>query len=401
MLSTSAFKLHRPVAFAIIHCLEDIINVQKPVDKVLEKCFKLNPKLGKRDRAFIAENVYDITRHFISITYAVPQNDDLWSILGAWLLLNKHTLPEWKEFKALDDKAILSAYKEGLKQNQIKYSVPADLDIFGKEQLADRWYKELEAMDHPASMVLRVNTLKADRNQVTHYLDEILVKYKLLEHQQALIVDQRINLFSSPIFKNGWIEVQDYASQQVGYFANPSPGERIIDACAGGGGKAIHLATIMRNKGRIIALDIDDHKLGNLKIRARRAGVQILEARWIENNKVIKRLEGQADKLLLDVPCSGSGVLRRNPDAKYRITPDYVENLIRTQSEILNNYCRMVRVGGELIYVTCSIFPKENEDQINSFVHAHPGFQFIEDQHLWPSEFGYDGFYMARLKRIA
>jgi 16S rRNA (cytosine967-C5)-methyltransferase len=396
----SQFKLHRPLAVAIVHCLKDILEDQRPVDKVLEKCFKANPKFGKRDRGFIAENVYDITRHYIAIAYSVPLNDEIWSILGAWLLINKYPLPEWKEFKELDPKLIIPAYREGLKTAYIKYSIPVDLDIFGKEQLGDRWYLELEAMHHPAHMILRVNTIKADTPQVIDYLDKILVKYKVLQNKNAIAVDQRINLFSSQIFKDGWVEVQDYASQQVGVFVQAKPGDRIIDACAGGGGKALHLAALMQNKGRIIALDVEANKLENLKKRTRRAGAQIVEARWIENNKVIKRLEGQADKLLLDVPCSGSGVLRRNPDAKYRITPEYVKNLVEVQRDILQNYSRMVKPEGELIYVTCSLFPVENETQIHSFLESNKDFQFVEDQHLWPSEFGFDGFYMARLKRL-
>ena len=235
---------------------------------------------------------------------------------------------------------------------------------------------------------------------MTAYLDNILIRYKVLDNKKAIEVDQRINLFNSQIFKDGWVEVQDYASQQVGSFVNPVPGERIIDACAGGGGKALHLAALMGNKGRIIALDVEASKLENLKKRTRRASAQIVEARWIDNNKVIKRLEGQADKLLLDVPCSGSGVIRRNPDAKYRITPDYVKNLVTVQQEILQNYSRMVKPGGDLVYVTCSLFPIENEGQIQTFLHSNPSFKFVEDKHLWPSEFGYDGFYMAKLRRI-
>ncbi|MBP9744781.1 MAG: RsmB/NOP family class I SAM-dependent RNA methyltransferase, partial [Saprospiraceae bacterium] len=196
------------------------------------------------------------------------------------------------------------------------------------------------------------------------------------------------------------VEVQDYASQQVGLFVKPAPGDWVIDACAGGGGKALHLAALMQNKGRIVALDTDQFKLENLKKRSKRAGAQIIEARWIENNKVIKRLEGTADKLLLDVPCSGSGVLRRNPDAKYRITPEYIADLKLKQEHILQSYSRMVKIGGEMVYVTCSLFPEENEDQIQLFLKANPTFQLVEEKHLWPSEFGYDGFYMAKLTRV-
>lgn len=397
---SSQYKLHRPLAFSIVQSLEEVLLEHRPVDKVLERCFKSNPKFGKRDRGIIAENVYDITRHYISILHAIPGKTDFWSVLGAWLVINGLELPEWREFKATDKKSILSNYREGVKSPAIQYSIPEVLDEHGRQQLGERWYKEMKAMHLPASMVLRVNSLKAATPEVTNYLSDVLIKYKVLDNKHGVEVEQRMNLFASQIFKEGWVEVQDYASQQVGLFVKPAPGDWVIDACAGGGGKALHLAALMQNKGRIVALDTDQYKLENLKKRSKRAGAQIIEARWIENNKVIKRLEGTADKLLLDVPCSGSGVLRRNPDAKYRITPEYIADLKLKQEHILQSYSRMVKIGGEMVYVTCSLFPEENEDQIQLFLKANPTFQLVEEKHLWPSEFGYDGFYMAKMTRV-
>lgn len=400
-MSVHHFKLHRPQVLEVINCLKEIFQFYKPADKVIERCFKSNPKLGKRDRAFIAEQVYDITRNYVLISACVPEAENFWSIAGAWLVIKGQPLPDWPEFKNLSNDQIQKNLN-GLSRNPaLKWSVPPDLDEYGKQALGVRWYVEMEAMHRPAPLVIRINTIKATPRQVTDALNALEIRYRLIPGpiSDALIIEQRINLFSTPLFKQGWVEVQDYSSQQVGLFVAPVPGMRIVDACAGGGGKSLHLAALMGNKGRIISMDIEEYKLNNLKLRAKRAGAGIIESRWIENKKTIKRLEGSADKVLLDVPCSGSGVLRRNPDAKYRLGKEYIHQLIAKQQFILDEYCEMVKAKGELIYVTCSIFPDENEYQIEYFLKNHPEFELVQTQQLWPSECGFDGFFMAKMRK--
>ncbi|HWA34975.1 MAG TPA: methyltransferase domain-containing protein, partial [Cyclobacteriaceae bacterium] len=217
----------------------------------------------------------------------------------------------------------------------------------------------------------------------------------------ALILEERQNIFTRQQFRDGLFEVQDAGSQLIAPFLKPEPGMRVVDACAGGGGKTLHLAALMQNKGRIIAMDIEAWKLDELKKRARRAGASNnIETRLIDSSKVIKRLENSADRLLIDVPCSGLGVLRRNPDAKWKLTPEFIEQVKITQQEILTNYSTMVKTGGLMVYSTCSILPEENEEQVKKFLAAHPDKFELQDQHMvWPSE-GFDGFFMARMKKI-
>jgi 16S rRNA (cytosine967-C5)-methyltransferase len=175
---------------------------------------------------------------------------------------------------------------------------------------------------------------------------------------------------------------------------------RVIDACAGAGGKTLHLAALMQNKGRILALDTEEWKLKELKKRARRADASnLIETRLIDSTKAIKRLAQSADRLLLDVPCSGLGVLRRNPDAKWKLSPEFLARMHTLQQELLASYSAMVKPGGILVYSTCSILPSENRAQIDRFL-AGPGkgFEFLEDEALMPSA-GFDGFYMCRLRR--
>ncbi len=170
----------------------------------------------------------------------------------------------------------------------------------------------------------------------------------------------------------------------------------MIDACAGAGGKSLHLAALMNNKGRIISMDVEAWKLDELKKRAKRSGAFNIETRFIENKSILTAFEAKADKLLLDVPCSGSGVLKRNPDAKWKLNPESLERTKTLQKQILHDYSALLKPGGELVYSTCSIFPSENQNQVSSFIQEHPEFELQEEKTLWPSE-GYDGFYMARL----
>jgi 16S rRNA (cytosine967-C5)-methyltransferase len=154
----------------------------------------------------------------------------------------------------------------------------------------------------------------------------------------------------------------------------------------------------MNNKGKLISLDVEAYKLEELKKRAKRAGAFNIEARLIEDNKTIKRLEAKADKLLLDVPCSGLGVIKRNPDAKWKLNPEVIERTKNLQQKILQEYSFMVKINGELVYSTCSILPSENKNQVDIFLEKNPNFEFIKDNTILPSQ-GYDGFYMALLKR--
>jgi 16S rRNA (cytosine967-C5)-methyltransferase len=193
--------------------------------------------------------------------------------------------------------------------------------------------------------------------------------------------------------------VQDYSSQLVAPFLQVEPGMRVVDACAGGGGKSLHLAALMKNQGKIISLDTEADKLVRLRERATRAKTNIIETRAIEGAKTIKRLYDSADRLLLDVPCTGMGVLRRNPDAKWKLTPEFYQEVLETQYQILSRYSPIIKPGGYLVYATCSVLPTENRNQVDRFLNEYSGFEFIEDRSILPQDDGYDGFYMALIKR--
>jgi 16S rRNA (cytosine967-C5)-methyltransferase len=241
--------------------------------------------------------------------------------------------------------------------------------------------------------------LKTTLKELQEKLEEQEV-FTILDERfpDALILEERQNVFQLPEFKEGLFEVQDAGSQAISRFVDPKPGARIIDACAGGGGKTLHLAALSKSKGRIIAMDTEQWKLDELKKRARRAGVSTVETKLIDSSKVIKRMEKSADVLLLDVPCSGIGVLKRNPDAKWKLSQAFVEDVKKAQQEILSSYSAMVKPGGTLVYATCSVLYSENEEQVKKFLASADTFELQEEKRIWPSE-GFDGFYMARLTR--
>jgi 16S rRNA (cytosine967-C5)-methyltransferase len=394
-------KLFPNLVQAVISSLQDIFSDRQFADKVIERVLKSNPKWGSRDRAFIAENVYEIVRWYrllYEIDGGEPQDEAAWwRLFGTWQILRGQELPNWKEFKGLDPDAILAKRKELESVRKIRESIPDWLEERGAQELEASWEPVLHALNEPAPVVIRVNTLKTDASALGQLLLAEGVQTEGLEGG-AMKVLQRKNLFSTEAFRQGYFEVQDYASQQVAPFLRPEPGMRVVDACAGGGGKSLHLAALMQNKGRIIAMDTEGWKLDELKRRARRAGADIIETRPIDSTKVVKRLENSADRLLLDVPCSGLGVVRRNPDAKWKLDVTFIEKVRQAQQEILRSYCRMLKPGGLLVYATCSILPSENDLQVENFLKEQNGkFELLEQKRLLPNEFGYDGFFMALL----
>jgi 16S rRNA (cytosine967-C5)-methyltransferase len=223
----------------------------------------------------------------------------------------------------------------------------------------------------------------------------------LPNHPSALKLKERANVFVTEAFKDGWFEVQDASSQLVADYLDVKSGMKVVDVCAGAGGKTLHLASLMENKGQLIAMDIYESKLKKLKIRARRNGVHNIEMKVIDSTKPIKKLHDKADRLLIDAPCSGLGVLRRNPDAKWKLQPEFIENIKKIQSEILEQYSKMVKPGGKMVYATCSVLPSENQKQVDKFLKSEAGeeFVFVKDKKILAYKSGFDGFYMALLER--
>ena len=391
-------KLHNNTIRGVHQALEAIFEQGQYADKVIERTLKSNPKWGAKDRSFIAETTYEMVRWWRLVNFLSPSKD-YWDLFGTYWLMQGNELPPWDEFARLQPEKIKSKY-ETISDPGLLESIPEWLQTLGSKELGDKWEAEIQALNEEAEVVLRVNTLKTTRERLKNLLEADGIRSYLVKgYPDALVLEARQNVFRHPSFKEGLFEVQDASSQLVAAALQVEPGMRVIDACAGAGGKSLHLAALMGNKGKVISMDVEEWKLQQAKLRARRNGVSIFEPKVIEGSKTIKRLKESADRLLLDVPCSGLGVLRRNPDTKWKLSPESIQKVQETQQEILQSYPSMLKKGGQLVYATCSILPSENEEQIKKFLASEAGkdFELLEDRKVLAQESGFDGFYIARL----
>ena len=392
-------KFHRVLVDAVIMALTEIFEEGRQADKVIERILKTDKRWGARDRAFVAENTYEIVRWWRMLDFVTHQNSSAYAKFGAWQIIKENELPDWYEFKNINPSQIRKAHKEALKIRKIRESIPDWLDEVGEKELGTSWENELHALNQTAPVVLRANTLKSSREELRSILRDTDIDTKIIsELPDALVLSQKKNVFLTDAFKNGFFEVQDAASQLVAPFLDVQPGMRVIDACAGAGGKSLHLAALMKNKGQLLVMDTEVWKLEELKRRARRNGISNIEPRAIEA-KTVKRLRQSADRLLLDVPCTGLGVLRRNPDTKWKMKPDFLNQIKETQYEILQNYASMVKNGGKMVYATCSILPSESENQVQRFLIENKDWSLLSERRTSPAKDGYDGFYMSCLQK--
>ncbi len=397
----------------VVTSLGEVFVGKRYADKVIEFTFKRHTKWGSRDRRLFAESIYECVRWwrwywFLAglpdAEHTKPEEitpERLYRVWAAYWLANGRELPRDENAPVIEVEAVRKRMSQEVSP-AIRAAIPDWMDQRCGAELGKTWPVLRTAMNQPADVFLRVNTLKADRRAVREKMAEAGFAAEAVEDvPSALRLVVRQNVFATAAFKEGLFEVQDAASQLIAPFLEVGPGMKVIDACAGGGGKALHAAAIMRNKGKILALDIHAWKLAELRKRAARAGVDIIEAREIDGTKTIKRLAAFADRVLLDVPCSGLGVLRRNPDAKWKLSDEEINRLTTLQSEILESYSRMVKPGGKLVYATCSILPSENERQVEAFLLRHGGeWQLEEELRRTPATGGFDGFYAARLIKI-
>jgi len=401
-------RLHRNLCFATIDGLKQIFNDGEYADKVIQKLLKRDKRWGSRDRAFVAETTYDIVRWKrlyaeIADVKEPFDRDNLWRMFAVWATLKGIKLPDWKYFENTPTRKIKGRFDELSKDRKFRESIPDWIDELGLKELGEsKWTKEIAKQNEQAEVILRVNTLKTNKKDLQLKLQSENIETEFLpNHPSALKLKERANVFVTEAFKNGWFEVQDASSQLVAEFLDVKPGMKVVDTCAGAGGKTLHLASLMENKGQLIAMDIYESKLKKLKIRARRNGVHNVDMKVIDSTKPIKKLHNKADRVLIDAPCSGLGVLRRNPDAKWKLEPEFLDRIRGVQEDVLNQYSKIVKPGGKLVYATCSVLPSENQDQVNKFLSSDLGkeFNFVKDKKIFAHESGYDGFYMALLER--
>tara|TARA_R110002074_G_scaffold161480_3_gene319292 strand:- start:22096 stop:23310 length:1215 start_codon:yes stop_codon:yes gene_type:complete len=401
-------KLHRNLVFAVIDALNLIFNENEYADKVVQKVLRFDKRWGARDRGFIAETTYEMVRYKrlyaeIAEVKAPFSRPDLFRMWAVWAVLKGINLPDWKQIEPTPERRIKGKFDELSQIRKFREAIPDWIDELGEKALGDKlWTEEIAKLNEPAEVILRTNTLRTTKEELRKaLLDENIVAEPIRGYASALKLVERANVFVTEAFKKGMFEVQDASSQLVAEFLDVEPGQRVVDTCAGAGGKSLHLAALMENKGQLISMDIYGSKLKELKRRARRNGAHNIEVREIDSSKVYKKLYGSADRVLIDAPCTGLGVLRRNPDSKWKMQPEFLDKIVKTQQEILRNYSKIVKPGGKMVYATCSILPQENGNQVKSFLNSEEGkdFKLVKDKKIYASKSGYDGFFMALLEK--
>jgi 16S rRNA (cytosine967-C5)-methyltransferase len=401
-------RLHRNLVYTVIDSIRDIFNEGVYADKAVKKALKRDKRWGSRDRKFVAETIYEIVRwkrlyaEIAEVKEPFDRNN-LWRLFSVWCVLKGIALPDWNQIEPTPSRRIKGKFDELSKIRKFRESIPDWIDEVAVSELGEElWTKELAALNKQAEVILRTNTLNTTKEELQKELqDESIFTEFIPNHSDALRLVERANVFRTEVFKKGYFEVQDASSQLVAEYLDVAPGMKVIDTCAGAGGKTLHLASFMKNKGQIIAMDIYESKLKKLKIRARRNKVHNIDTRVIDSTKPIKKLYNKADRVLIDAPCSGIGVLRRNPDSKWKLQPEFLDNIKKVQQDILQKYSKMVKSGGKLVYATCSVLPSENQNQITEFLASESGkdFKLIKDNKVFAHTSGFDGFYMALLEK--
>ena len=397
-------KLFPNTVAGVIEALEITFGKRMYADKVVEKLLRQNKKWGSRDRSFVAEHTYEMVRHWrllwaILGKEPVLKRKDLEKLFGVYWLWRGYSLPDWPKFDAVRDLNIANNLSQLPHEIAVVESYPDWFAERAAAELGEKWPEIAHALNLPADVVLRVNSLKTSKEELLHLLaDEGVEAEELPLFPNALRLTGRPKLTNLESFKAGLFEVQDAGSQTIAPFLQAKPGDFVIDACAGAGGKTLQFAAEMQNQGLLIAMDVEPYKLSELDKRAARNGATCITTSLIVNNQSIKTYYEKADRLLLDVPCSGSGVIRRDVDTKWKLQLEHVERNIEIQRDILTRYSQMLRPGGTLVYATCSIFKSENEDQVAWFLENHPDYVLEVEKRLNPGKDN-DGFYMARLKR--
>jgi 16S rRNA (cytosine967-C5)-methyltransferase len=394
-------KYHPHLLTACCEALSAIFFEDRYADKCIAFYMKNNKRWGSRDRKFFAETVYDCVRWWSLYWYLLDQKptpNELKILLPSlWMRGLEHPLTD--ELIDINFEYLQKRYDE-CTDPAIKNALPHWLYEHMKSEIGERWDDVLKNLNRPNALVLRVNTQKTNRDDLIHSLfKEDIKAEKLISTSTGIIIEKRVNIFSNKLFKEGHFEVQDGSSQMVAPYLQLQPGLRVIDACAGAGGKSLHIADILKNKGKVISLDIHQWKIDQLKLRARRNNYSNIEMKVIDGQKTIKRLKNTADRLLLDVPCSGLGVLRRNPDTKWKTSKESLSEMQSLQKEILQNYSSMLKPEGLMVYSTCSLLPSENEKQVQHFLDNNNNFSLVKQKTIYPTRDGFDGFFMALIQK--
>ena len=419
---------------ATIELLDQIEETKFPADKIMSNYFKNNRYIGSKDKAAISENLYTILRNKLRFEY-ILQSKELGThsrVMVALLLkMNDGDLYNTFDGEKYSPRRLKASQLERFAELDLNVidSAPLNIQLNVPEWIApkleaalgERYEQEMLATNKRATTDVRVNTLKSTVPEVDQAFADLGYKATKTDLSPWCIrFESRVALFAMRQFKQGYFEVQDEGSQLLALLSDVKAGQKVVDFCAGAGGKTLAMAAMMENKGTIYACDVHSRRLEQMSKRAKRAGVHNIRSHVLssENDKWVKKHVKMADTVLIDAPCTGTGTWRRSPDSRWNIQQENLDNLVALQQSILSSAQRLVKPGGRLLYATCSLLREENELQIDAFLAANPDFEvdafelpktladnptkFYTSGHevrTYPAMSSTDGFYVAKLRR--
>ncbi len=413
-------KLHQPIIDTIIVCLKSIFEENKVADKEVATHLKQNKNFGSRDRSMIAETVYDIVRWKIKYTYQLASYNEDYTLYKHLILISvlnrNYTIKNSAILDVNEDNinALLKIIKEPIENNYIAQSYPEIFYNFCLKNIGESWHDLAIALNQKPSVFIRTNTLRTTKEKLIELLKNENTDLKdchdsLARTDNAVQILSKNNLKNSTLYRQGLFEFQDIGSQAIGRFLFDAISDKtkineikILDLCAGAGGKTLHLSDLIKNKGKIYATDYKASRLKNLQQRAEQAGCENIEIIDYDDAKELKDI----DIILIDAPCSGTGTFKRQADLKYKITEEKIFEYVAIQASLLDTYKKVLNKNGKIIYATCSVLPQENEKQIEQFLNKnnvgdaslkHQHWQLIKSKQLLPTEYNGDGFFMAEI----
>ncbi len=426
---------------AAIELLALIASSGPPADQTLSEYFRARRYIGSKDRHAVSDLFYGVVRRRAALAWWIGEKKAAGLEAGRAQMIAALALIEgWRaqhfahafdgaEYHPKPLEAAERAFQRALEGHTlahpgqpdwVRYEIPEWLFAPLAQAFGAGLERELLALQGEAPVDLRVNTLKGTREEALKALQSAGIEALPTPYSPlGLRLSRRAGIAGTKAFQQGLIEVQDEGSQLVALLTDARPGQRVCDFCAGAGGKTLALAAAMGNRGQIMALDVREGRIARAALRLRRAGAHNVTRRVLASHRDpwVKRHKASFDRVLVDAPCTGCGTWRRNPDAKWRIRAEDLDELLRLQGDILASAARLVKPGGRLVYATCSLLPAENQAQIGGFLARDPGFRLVPVAAVWaetvggsapttaetllltPASHGTDGFFVAVLER--
>lgn len=384
-LNPSKVRITNLIAGELARAFAVILKLDGPADALMKAFFKSNPKLGSRDRTILAEAIFYALRRYGEIAWRMKPVKPEKAPKAAALL----TLAMQYGLDSMGDQVLGSekgpvtnmlALKLEKAPPEVRAEMPFWLYELESAQYGEAAGALFEASLQSAPLDLRVNTLKAKREEVLAELSEHKVTAEVMQFSpDGIRLTDKPGLIRWPVYQEGRIDIQDEGSQLIARLVGVKRGEMVCDFCAGAGGKTLALGALMKSTGRLYAFDINEKRLQGLTPRMRRAGLSNVHPVAIRDEKDnrIKRLRGKFDRVLVDAPCTGTGTLRRNPDLKWRLTPSELERINAVQKSVLEEAAKLLKPEGRIVYATCSVLQRENQDVVNAFLQAHPDFELL------------------------